>query len=94
MNSIQYKATTPEDQDLGRFTRRNLKRLSTWDELEQGKINQLSQMNYLGMFGKPIYAPNNAIVLRPHWKYSTNQNGTCGYIQVRDGPKRDAPMMR
>ena len=75
MNSIQYKATTPEDQDLGRFTRRNLKRLSTWDEWEQGVIKQLDQMHDLGMFGKPIDAPNNVIVFRPHWQYAINING-------------------
>ena len=31
-NSIQTKATTPEEQDLGNFTRINMKILTVWDE--------------------------------------------------------------
>ena len=32
INDIQSKATTTEDQSLGHFTRRKMKRISTWDE--------------------------------------------------------------
>ena len=62
-NYIQSKSTTLEDQSLGHFTRRKLKRLYTWYEREQCEINQLNQMHDLGMFGKPIDPPNNAIYL-------------------------------
>ena len=75
INAIQYKANTPEEQDLGQFTRININKLSMWDELEQGEIKQPNQMHDLGMFGKPIDAPNNAIVLIHHLKYDINRNG-------------------
>ena len=32
INSIQSKATNTEEQAIGSFSRRNLERLSTWDE--------------------------------------------------------------
>ena len=35
-NDNQSKETNPEEQDLCRLTRRNMKRLSPWDEWEQG----------------------------------------------------------
>ena len=36
INSIQSKATTTEEQAIGHFSKINLKRLTTWDECEQG----------------------------------------------------------
>ena len=39
----------------------------------------------LGIFGKPIYAPNNSIVLRPHWKYDININSNIRARHFCDG---------
>ena len=66
INDIQYKTTTPEEQDIGHFTRRNMKIPSMWDEWKQGERNKLNHMHDLWMFGKPIDHPNIEIVLRPH----------------------------
>ena len=93
INAIQSKATTPEEQSLGHFTRRKLNRLSTWDEWWHGEINQLNQMHELGMFGKPINAPNNEIYLRIHWKYAIKTNWNRGTIQCYDGYNRVTPMI-
>ena len=49
-NVIQSKATTPKEQALGHFTRRNMKRLYTWYEWEQGEIKLLNQMHELRVF--------------------------------------------
>ena len=76
INYIQYKANTIDEQDIGNFNRIKLKRLSTWDEYEQGKRKKLNYMHDLGMFGKPIDAPKNAILLRTHCKYAIKRNGT------------------
>ena len=94
MNDIQSKADNSEDKYIGHFTRNNLKILSTWDEWYQGEKKQLNQMNYLGIFRKPIYSPNNSIFLRPHWQYAIIRNGTRIDRQCCDVSKRDAPMMR
>ena len=66
INAIQSKATTTEDQDVGHFTRRNLKRLSTWDEWEKSEIKQANNMHDIWMSGKIIESPKNEIVFRPH----------------------------
>ena len=43
INDIQSKATTPEEQALGHFTRRKLKTMETWPEWEFGERKQLNQ---------------------------------------------------
>ena len=51
-------------------------------------------MNYLGMFGKPIYAPKSAIVLRPHWQYNIKINGDLRYRQCCNRSKMSSPILR
>ena len=50
-------------------------------------------MHDLGMFGKPIYDPKNAVFLRPHRRYAIETNGNRGAIQCCYGSKRAAPMV-
>ena len=51
-------------------------------------------MHDLGMFGKTIDATKNLIFLRPHWQYAINISGTHRSIQLCDGSKIYASMMR
>ena len=69
-----------------------MKRLSTWDEWGKSERNKLNQMHDLVMFGKPIDAPKNSIVLRPHWQYSIKRNGTCRSRQCCGGSKIYSPI--
>ena len=50
-------------------------------------------MHELGVFGKPIDVPKNAIFLRPHWKYANNRNGTRRYRQLFYGSRRAATVL-
>ena len=56
---------TPEEQSLGYFTQKKLKRLSTWDEWLPGEAKQLNQFHDQKMFDDPIDAdtlPRFAVV--------------------------------
>ena len=57
INAVRSKATTAEEQALGHFTRRKLKKLSTWPEWKAGESKQLDQMHALEMYGDPIDRP-------------------------------------
>ena len=45
INSITSQAVTPTEQALGKFTRRKLKNMYTWDEWLAGKSKQLNQFH-------------------------------------------------
>ena len=69
---------TPEEQSLGYFTRKKLKRLSTWDQWLAGEDKQITQFQTQGMFGDPVdraTLPDSAIILRPHWQYLVKRSG-------------------
>ena len=91
-NAIQA-ATTPEEHALGKFTRRKLKKLSTWPLWQAGEFKQLDHFHSLGMFGKPIPRPKGAIVLRPHWQYHIKRDGTRRSRNCCDGSPRAAPAL-
>ena len=93
IHAIQSKATTPEEQALGHFTRQELKTMDTWKEWELGEHKQLNQFECLGMYGTPINRPKDAVVLRPHWQYHIKRCGTHQARQCCDGSKRAAPML-
>ena len=95
INAINSKATTPEEQAIGHFTRRKLKKLSTWNEWEAGERKQLDQFTDLQMFGEPIIPPNDprAIILRPHWQYHIKRDGTRRARQCCNGSKYAAPLL-
>ena len=66
INTLNSDFMTPEEQALGYFTRKKLKRLSTWDEWLAGEAKPLNQFHDQKMFGDPIDAdtlPGSAVVL-------------------------------
>ena len=95
INAINSKATTPEEQAIGHFTRRKLKKLATWKEWEAGERKQLDQFADLQMFGDPILPPNDprTIILRPHWQYHIKRDGTRRARQCCNGSKYAAPLL-
>ena len=78
IDAIRSSATTSEEQALGFFTRQKLKKLTTWDQWQQGETKQLNQFYGIQMFGEPIAPPldHNTIILRPHWQYHIKWCGT------------------
>ena len=69
INTISSDHMTPEEEALGFFTRKRLRKLSTWDEWEKGEHKQLDQFEEQGMFDNPIdpvLLPKDAVILRAH----------------------------
>ena len=71
INSIIFQAIIPAEQAFGKFTRRKLKNMDTWNDWEAGERKQLNQFHNLQMFGKDITRPleENAVILQSHWQY-------------------------
>ena len=66
INTLNSDFMTPEEQALGYFTRKKLKRLSTWDEWLAGEAKQLNQFYDQKIIGDPIDADTldgSAVVL-------------------------------
>ena len=93
VNALTSRALTPEEQALGHFTRRKLKRLSTWPEWKAGEFQQLDQFHDLGMYGTPVPRPADGIILRPHWQYKVKDDGTRRSRNCCDGSPRAAPVL-
>ena len=93
INAIRSDATTPEEQALGHFTRRKLRKLDTWDEWLAGERKQLDQFHTQQLYGKPVARPPDAIVLRPHWQYHIKRDGTRRSRNCCDGSPRAAPIL-
>ena len=93
IGAIQSQSVTPAEQAMGRFTRRKLKTLNTWDDWRAGEHKQLDQFHTLKMFGPPTFKPPGAIVLRPHWQYSIKRDGTRRSRNCCDGSPRSAPVL-
>ena len=78
ISTLQSDSVTPEEHALGHFTRRKLKKLSTWNDWKRGEHKQLDQFYDQKMFGDsidPITLPKTAIILRPHWNYVVKRSG-------------------
>ena len=56
INTLNSDHMTPEEQSLGYFTRKKLKRLLTWQEWLDGESKQLNQFYTEKIFGDPIDA--------------------------------------
>ena len=54
INTLNSDHMTKEEQALGYFTRKRLKRLATWQEWKDGETKQLNQFYQQKMFGKAI----------------------------------------
>jgi hypothetical protein len=85
-----------DEQSLKRLTRSKLKRLATWELWHRGpkgELAQLDEMHRQGMYGEPVYAPSNAIILRQHWVYTLKADGTRKARNCCDGSYRAAPIL-
>ena len=93
--SITSQAITPAEQALGKFTRRKLKNMDTWNNWEAGERKQLNQFNDLQMFGESMARPleENAVILRSHWQYHVKRDGQRQERQCCDGSKRASPIL-
>ena len=85
---------TPEEQGLGSFTRRKLRRLPNWKEWQNAEFKQLDSMAKQEMYGVPVTAPRDAIVLRQHWNYAIKGDGTRKARNCCDGSPRAAPQLK
>ena len=93
IHAIQSSSLTPEEEALGTFTRRKLKKLSTWSKWQAGEWKQLDHFHNLGMYGAPVKRPPGATVLRPHWQYRVKGDGTRRSRNCCDGSPRAAPVL-
>jgi hypothetical protein len=85
-----------EEQSLKRLTRAKLKRLPTWHLWQRGpkgEFAQLDEMDRQGMYGEPVRAPSDAIVLRQHWVYTLKTDGSRKARNCCDGSFRAAPIL-
>ena len=85
IRTLQLDSITPEEQALGFFTRKKLRKLATWPEWQHGEFKQLNQFHEQELYGKPVdqaYLPEGSIVLRPHWQYVVKRSGTEGHANV------------
>jgi len=55
VQAIQSQAISPAEQAIGRFTRRKLRALSTWDQWHAGKHKQLDHFHDHQMYGEPVF---------------------------------------
>ncbi|KAI2490990.1 Reverse transcriptase (RNA-dependent DNA polymerase) [Fragilaria crotonensis] len=85
---------TMEEQALGGFTRRKLKRLPNWKEWLQAEAKQHDSMAKQDMYGPPVHPPPGAIILRQHWNYSIKSDGTRKARNCCDGSPRAAPELK
>jgi len=93
VQAIQSQAITPAEQSIGRFTRRKLRSLSTWEQWRAGEHKQLDHFHDLKMYGEPVRKTPGAIVLRPHWQYSIKRDGTRRSRNCCDGSPQSAPVL-
>ena len=83
-----------DEQALGSFTRRKLRKLTNWPEWHAAEAKQLNAMDKQGMYGEPVPAPPDSFVLRQHWTYSIKTDGTRKARNCCDGSNRAAPGLR
>ena len=94
INTLSSSKMTPEEEALGYFTRRKLKKLSTWNEWEAGEHKQINQFMKQQMFGPPVplhLIPEDGIVMRPHWQYKMKRDGTRRSRMCCNGSKEAVP---
>ena len=82
INTLNSDHITSEEQLLGFYTIKKLKRLKNWNDWKAGETKQIKQFMDQGMFGEPIDPSviplsDGAVILRPHWKYLVKRSGVC-----------------
>ena len=96
IHTLQSDSITPEEAAIGHFTRRKLKKLSTWNDWKKGEHKQLDQFYDQKMFGDsidPLTLPRNSVILRPHWNYVVKRSGVRRSRQCCNGSKFAAPLL-
>jgi hypothetical protein len=96
INTLNSDSITAEEQALGHFTRRKLKKLTAWNEWEAGEHKQLDQFYGQKMFGEaidPMLLPKQAVILRPHWNYIVKRSGVRRSRLCCNGSKMAAPQL-
>ena len=93
LRAIRSTGTSPEEQALGKFTRKRLKTLPTWDQWKTAEELQLDRYEKLEMYGDPQFLPPKSILLRPHWQYHIKRDGTRRSRQCADGSPKAAPIL-
>ena len=69
INTLNSDKMTKEEEALGYFTRKKLKRLQNWNQWKSAEAKQIGQFQMQGMFGNPIDPigiPKNDVILCPH----------------------------
>ena len=84
---------TADEQLLGSFTRRKLRRLPNWPDWQAAEFKQLDSMAKQEMYGAPVFPPLDAIILRQHWNYAIKSDGTRKARNCCDGSPRAAPQL-
>ncbi|KAI2514205.1 retrotransposon [Fragilaria crotonensis] len=85
---------TSEEQGLGGFTRRKLRKLPNWSDWKAAEFKQLDSMAKQEMYGDPVHAPKGSIILRQHWNYIIKSDGTRKARNCCDGSPRAAPQLK
>ena len=96
INTLGSDAITPEEQQLGYFTRNKLQKLNTWDQWLAGEKKQIDHFMNQGMFGSPMSRselPKDAVILRPHWKYLAKRSGVRRSRICCNDSKKSAPQL-
>ena len=69
INTLASERMTPEEEVLGYFTRKKLKKLATWNNWEAGEHKQINQLMHQNMFEDPtdpLLIPGNGVIMRSH----------------------------
>ncbi|KAI2495082.1 hypothetical protein MHU86_19437 [Fragilaria crotonensis] len=85
---------TSEEQGLGGFTRRKLRKLPNWSDWKAAEFKQLDSMAKQEMYGDPVHAPKGSIILRQHWNYIIKSDGTRKARNCCDRSPRAAPQLK
>ncbi len=85
---------TTEEQSIGSFTRQKLRKLSNWNDWKAAEFKQLDSMAKQDMYGAPVLAPKDSIVLQQHWNYGIKGDGTRKARNCCDGSPRAAPQLK
>ena len=92
-SSIVPVPISPDELALnGSFTRKKLKRLSTWPLWLDSEKQQLDKMHNQEMFGPPCIPPPKSIILNQIWRYYF-KNGVRKSRECCDGSPRAAPYL-
>jgi hypothetical protein len=77
-----------------KWTRRQLRRLGSWEELLGAEKNQLDEMHSSKISGPPDKCPPNSVVLRSVWTYTVKHEGRNKARTCCDGSVVRSPTLK